>query len=48
MTNLNGRRSIPAWRDVDIEELQAYVGLLTLADIYRSKDESTLSLWREK
>lgn len=48
MTNLDGRRSIPAWRDVDIEELQAYVGLLTLADIYRSKDESTLSLWREK
>ena len=48
MTNLNGRCSIPDWRDVDIEELQAYVGLLTLASIYRSKDESILSLWSEK
>ncbi|KAE8300065.1 hypothetical protein D5F01_LYC00199 [Larimichthys crocea] len=30
MTNLHGRRSIANWRDVDMEELQAFVGLLIL------------------
>lgn len=48
MTNLHGRRSITDWRDLDTEELQAYVGLLILAGVYRSKNESTLSLWSEK
>ncbi|XP_071058627.1 piggyBac transposable element-derived protein 4-like [Pseudochaenichthys georgianus] len=48
MTNLHGRRSIAEWRDMDTEELQAYVGLLILAGVYRSKNESTLSLWSEK
>ncbi|XP_049913866.1 piggyBac transposable element-derived protein 4-like [Epinephelus moara] len=48
MTNLQGRRSTAAWRDVDKDELQAYVGLLVLAGVYRSKNESTLSLWGEK
>ena len=37
MTNLHGRCSIPDWRDVDIEDLQAYV-LLILAGIYKSKN----------
>ncbi|XP_034089798.1 piggyBac transposable element-derived protein 3-like isoform X2 [Gymnodraco acuticeps] len=48
MTNLHGRRSIAEWRDMDTEELQAYVGLLILVGVYRSKNESTLSLWSEK
>lgn len=48
MTNLHGRCSNPDWRDVNREELQAYFGLLILANIYRSKYESTLSLWSEK
>ncbi|KAL4009285.1 hypothetical protein ACER0C_003137 [Sarotherodon galilaeus] len=31
-----------------VDELRAYVGLLILAGVYRSKHESTLSLWNEK
>lgn len=48
MTNLQGRRTIAYWRDVDTDELRAYVGLLILAGVYRSKNESMLSLWSEK
>ncbi|XP_019111959.2 activating transcription factor 7-interacting protein 1 isoform X3 [Larimichthys crocea] len=48
MTNLHGRRSIANWRDVDMEELQAFVGLLILAGVYRSKNEPTRSLWSDK
>ncbi|KAE8278149.1 hypothetical protein D5F01_LYC23789 [Larimichthys crocea] len=48
VTNLHGRREITGWRDLDVEELQAYMGLIILAGVYRSKDESTLSLWSEK
>ncbi|XP_071396353.1 piggyBac transposable element-derived protein 4-like [Centroberyx affinis] len=45
MTNLQGRRSLTDWKDIDATDLQAYVGLLILAGVYRSRDESTRSLW---
>lgn len=48
MTNLHGRRTMSAWRDLDKDELLAYVGLLILAGVYRSKHEATTSLWSEK
>nr|XP_024655512.1 piggyBac transposable element-derived protein 4-like [Maylandia zebra] len=48
MTNLHGRRTISDWRDLDNDELLAYVGLLILAGVYRSKHEATTSLWSEK
>lgn len=48
MTNLQGRRTIADWRDVDTDELRAYVGQLILASVYRSKNESTANLWSEK
>ncbi|XP_031594040.1 piggyBac transposable element-derived protein 4-like [Oreochromis aureus] len=48
MTNLHGRRTMKAWRDLDADELRAYVGLIVLAGVYRSKHESTESLWSEK
>lgn len=48
MTNLNGRRSQKNWTDVDSTELRAYVGLLILAGVFRSKGETTLSLWDER
>ncbi|XP_039866148.1 piggyBac transposable element-derived protein 4-like [Simochromis diagramma] len=48
MTNLHGNRKIPGWRDIDAEEFRAYVGLLVLSGVYRSKHESTKSLWSEK
>lgn len=38
MTNLQGRRTIADWRDVDTDELRAYVGLLILAGVYHSKN----------
>lgn len=47
MTNLQGRRTIAEWKDVDSDE-RAYVGLLILAGVYHSRNESTLSLWSEK
>lgn len=37
MTNLHGRRAISEWRDLDSDEMLAYVGLLILAGVYRSK-----------
>ncbi|XP_059196338.1 piggyBac transposable element-derived protein 4-like [Centropristis striata] len=45
MTNLQGRRSVANWSDVDATDIQAYIGLLILAGVYRSKGESTRSLW---
>lgn len=48
MTNLHGRRSVTDWREMDCDELRAYVGLLILSGVYRSRDESSLSLWGEK
>lgn len=44
MTNLHGRRTMKAWRVLDMDEIQVYVGLI----VYRSKHESTISLWSEK
>uniref|UniRef100_A0AAX7T8F5 PiggyBac transposable element-derived protein domain-containing protein n=1 Tax=Astatotilapia calliptera TaxID=8154 RepID=A0AAX7T8F5_ASTCA len=48
MTNLQGRRAMADWRDVDSDELRAYVGLIILAGVYRSRNEATISLWSEK
>ena len=48
MTNLNGRRSLKNWNDVESTELRAYIGLLILAGVFRSKGETTLSLWDER
>lgn len=48
MTNLQGRRSVADWREVDATELQAYIGLLLLAGVYRSRNEATVSLWDDR
>lgn len=48
MTNLHGRRAVAGWYDMDCDELRAYVGLLILAGVYRSRHESSLSLWGDK
>lgn len=48
MTNLHGRRPVAGWRDMDCDELHAYVGLLILAGVYRSRHESSRSLWSDK
>ncbi|KAF0039235.1 hypothetical protein F2P81_007470 [Scophthalmus maximus] len=45
IANLNGRRVLRNWSDVDDADLRAYIGLLILASVYRSKGESTCSLW---
>ncbi|XP_077385348.1 uncharacterized protein LOC144023587 [Festucalex cinctus] len=46
MTNLQGRRSVTAWRVLTVEELRAYLGLVILAGVYKSQHESTKSLWK--
>ncbi|XP_031735170.1 piggyBac transposable element-derived protein 4-like [Anarrhichthys ocellatus] len=46
MTNKEGRRVYGnKWRKMDRMDLQAYVGLLILAGVYRSSKEATSSLW---
>lgn len=45
MTNLQGRRYQSEWRDLDATDLQAYIGVLILASVYRSRNELTRSLW---
>ncbi|XP_077397618.1 uncharacterized protein LOC144033417 isoform X3 [Festucalex cinctus] len=45
MTNLNGARTVKGWTELTVQELRAYLGLLILAGMYRSKNEATLSLW---
>ena len=46
MTNLEGRRVFgEEWKELDKTHLHAYLGLLILAGVYKSKDESTASLW---
>ncbi|XP_056108635.1 piggyBac transposable element-derived protein 4-like [Rhinichthys klamathensis goyatoka] len=46
MTNLEGRRVFKdKWKTVDSTDIQAYMGLLIMAGVYRSRNESTDSLW---
>ncbi|XP_051982284.1 piggyBac transposable element-derived protein 4-like [Xyrauchen texanus] len=46
MTNLEGRRVYgEGWKDFDVTDLQAYIELLILAGVYKSKGEATASLW---
>lgn len=44
MTNLKGRRVLgEKWKELD--KMHAYLGVLILARVYKSKDKSTASLW---
>ncbi|KAM4613310.1 piggyBac transposable element-derived protein 4-like [Polymixia lowei] len=46
MTNLKGRCVFgERWKELDQAALQAYMGLLILAGVYRSNHEATMSLW---
>ncbi|XP_033960769.1 piggyBac transposable element-derived protein 4-like [Pseudochaenichthys georgianus] len=46
MTNLEGRRVFgKEWKELDITHVHAYFGILLLAGVYRSRGESTESLW---
>ncbi|KAM9306929.1 piggyBac transposable element-derived protein 4-like [Pholidichthys leucotaenia] len=49
MTNLEGARrtsrGLDGWRPMDRTDLRAYVGLLILAGVYRSRGEACESLW---
>ncbi|XP_035521007.1 uncharacterized protein LOC118330532 isoform X2 [Morone saxatilis] len=44
-TNVQGKRSIKDWKDLDATDMEAYIGILILAGVYRSRNESTPSLW---
>nr|XP_054600172.1 piggyBac transposable element-derived protein 4-like [Nothobranchius furzeri] len=49
MTNLEGRRVFQQkWKPMDLTELHAYIGILVLAGVYRSKGEANASLWNEE
>ncbi|XP_047197199.1 piggyBac transposable element-derived protein 4-like [Hippoglossus stenolepis] len=46
MTNREGRRKYgDDWKGMDETDLHAYVGLLILAGVYRSRGEAAASLW---
>ncbi|XP_060720777.1 piggyBac transposable element-derived protein 4-like [Tachysurus vachellii] len=46
MTNLEGKKVHgDMWNDIDEECLNAYIGVLLLAGVYRSSNEATDSLW---
>ncbi|XP_070773707.1 piggyBac transposable element-derived protein 4-like [Enoplosus armatus] len=46
MTNLEGRRVYgDTWKEVDPVNIEAYVGVLILCGVYRSRNESASSLW---
>ena len=47
-TNLQGFRKYGGdWKEIDQVELLAYIGLLTLAAVYRSSDQYIEELWEE-
>ncbi|XP_061899654.1 piggyBac transposable element-derived protein 4-like [Entelurus aequoreus] len=46
MTNLEGFRKYgDSWKKMDETDLQAYLGLLILAGVYRSRGEAATTLW---
>ncbi|XP_063049276.1 piggyBac transposable element-derived protein 4-like [Engraulis encrasicolus] len=46
MTNMEGRRVFgDSWTEMDKTQLDAYMGVLLLAGVYRSSNEATASLW---
>lgn len=46
MTNLEGRREFgDQWTDIDWIAMEAFIGLLILAGVFKSHDEATQSLW---
>lgn len=48
MTNLHGIRTTKHWSPLTTQELRAYIGVLILAGMYRSRHEATSSLWGVK
>lgn len=47
MTNLHGRHTVKNWTVINFTDLCAYMGLLILAGVYRSRGEST-RLWDDR
>lgn len=48
-TNIEGEKVYGEnWKQLDDRELEAYLGLLILAGVYKSHNESTESLWSEE
>lgn len=46
MTNLEGYQKYgDSWKRMDETDLHAHIGLLILADVYRSRGEAAASLW---
>ncbi len=46
MTNLEGRRVYKEnWNEVDRTDIEAYIGLLILCGVYKSRNENVASLW---
>ncbi|XP_057673429.1 piggyBac transposable element-derived protein 4-like [Corythoichthys intestinalis] len=48
MTNLQGYRTVAGWVALNAQEIRAYLGLLILAGVYKSRHENTRSLWDKK
>lgn len=45
-TNLSGLQTKgSAWKDVEVEEMRAYIGLLILSGVFQAQDEDLTELW---
>ena len=46
MTNLEGKQIYKDnWKEVTQTDMKAYMGVLIMAGVYRSRNESTSNLW---
>ncbi len=46
ITNLEGKRVYgDSWNDVDWTEIEAFIGLILLVVVYRSRNKALTSLW---
>nr|XP_061799518.1 piggyBac transposable element-derived protein 4-like [Nerophis lumbriciformis] len=48
MTNLQGNRTMTGWMAMTTQEMRTYLGLLILSGVYKSRHETTSSMWNKK
>ena len=44
-TNRQGNKEIKSWKDLTVDELEAYFGLCILRGVYKSKHQAVRQLW---
>ena len=44
-TNEEAHRHEENWRDIDVQEMYVFLGLMILAGVYHAKNEAVVQLW---